>query len=232
MGGKVRFDREFALLCGRIVARAIDPYVERLAFVGSFRRLLPDLGDIDILLIPRTGIREDRINAVFAGVCIDGKLDTKGVGMSKGPVDPDGSASGDRFAVPPVNLFFTREDSWGAAMMYTTGSRDYNIAYRGFARKHYGLTVNQRGVFRKGRWIPGSGRREVDVCRAIHIPWLPPQDRSARRLFPGSPVSVTKGPGRRKVHGDTSQEKRDAPVMGAGESRSRISQRNTGEERS
>ena len=59
----MRFDREFALLCGRIVARAIDPYVERLAFVGSFRRLLPDLGDIDILLIPRTGIREDRINA-------------------------------------------------------------------------------------------------------------------------------------------------------------------------
>lgn len=180
MSGKNgRFDREYAYLCGRIAARSIDPLVQKLAYVGSFRRLLPTLGDVDILIVPKVGVRESQINTEFARVCINKKLESFGSGLSIGLVSPESESD-----AVPINLFFTREDEWGAALMYSTGSRDYNIGYRSFAKKHYGLTVNQYGVFRKGELVPDSGYSERAVTRAIGIPWLPPQDRTDRRLFP------------------------------------------------
>ena len=180
MSGKNgRFDREYAYLCGRIVARSIDPLVQKLAYAGSFRRLLPTLGDVDILVIPKKGIPESQINAEFARVCISKKLESFGSGLSIGLVCPESESD-----AVPINLFFTTEYEWGAALIYSTGSRDYNIGYRSFAKKHYGLTVNQYGVFCKGKPIPDSGYSERAVCRAIHIPWIAPQDRIDRRVFP------------------------------------------------
>jgi DNA polymerase (family 10) len=178
-GKNGRFDREYALWCGRTVSRFVDPWVQRLAYVGSFRRGLPTLGDLDILIIPRKGVRESQINREFARVCINRKLESFGSGLSIGLVSPESGLD-----AVPINLFFTREEEWGAALLYSTGSRDYNIGYRSFAKKHYGLTVNQYGVFRKGKLLPDSGYSERAVTRAIHIPWLPPQDRTDRRLFP------------------------------------------------
>ena len=189
MTEKIKFHREFAYLCGRIVARRIDPLAQKLAYTGSFRRRSLLCGDIDILIIPKQGVDEREINEAFASLCIDGKLDTSGSGMSKGSVNPDKNMPDDKFAVPPVNIFFTTENEWGAALMYTTGCKEYNIGYRARSKKHYGLTVNQYGVFREGNLVPGSGTSEQSMCRAMHIPWLDPPLRNSRQLFPRFPVT-------------------------------------------
>jgi DNA polymerase/3'-5' exonuclease PolX len=173
----VRHDRTYAYLCAIKIAETIDPFIQKFAIAGSYRRLKPSVGDIDIQVIPKNRFRESRINAELAKICVGMKLENSGSGMSSGTINLDSEPM-------PFQVFFTGEDEWGACLMYATGSREYNIAYRSFAKKHYGLTVNQYGVLRKGKLIPNSGYSERAVCRAIHIPWLPPQDRTDRRLFP------------------------------------------------
>ena len=179
-----RFDREFALLVGRSVARSIDPLIQRLAFAGSYRRRLPDCGDIDIVVIPKPGILQDQINTEAAKLCYTGKLDSEGSGLSVGTLNPELAGQKDPFEVPAFNLFFTTEPEWGAMLMYATGSGKYNAAYRAIAKKR-GLKVNEYGVFVRStnRLIPDSSFSEHAVCRTIGIPFLEPQDRSDR-VFP------------------------------------------------
>ena len=180
-----RFDREFALLVGRIVARSIDPLVQRLAFAGSYRRRLPDCGDIDIVVIPKPGILQEQINTEAAKLCYTGKLDSSGSGLSVGTLKPELVDQKDPFEAPAFNLFFTTEPEWGAMLMFATGSGKYNSAYRAIAKKRE-LLCNEHGVFVRSthKLIPNSGYSEHAVCRAIGIPFLEPQDRSDK-VFPG-----------------------------------------------
>ena len=185
MSGKNgRFDREFALFVGRIVARSIDPLVQRLAFAGSFRRRLPDCGDIDIVVIPKHGILQEQINSEASKLCYTGKLDSSGSGLSVGTLKPELAGQKDPFEVPAFNLFFTREREWGAMLMFATGSGKYNSAYRAIAKKR-GLLCNEHGVFARSSHdlIPDSSYSEHAVCRAIGIPFLEPQYR-IDKVFP------------------------------------------------
>src|SRR5947208_11254090 len=104
-----RFDREFALLVGRIVARSIDPLVQKLAFAGSYRRMSPDCGDIDIVVIPKSGILQEQINREAAKLCYTGKLDSEGSGLSVGTLNTELVGQEDSCEVPAYSLFFTTE---------------------------------------------------------------------------------------------------------------------------
>src|SRR5438876_4734880 len=183
-GKRGRFDREFALLVGRIVARKIDPLVQKLAFAGSYRRRMPDCGDIDIVVIPKPGISDSQINSNAAQLCCTGKLDSSGSGLSVGTLKPKLVGQKDPFEVPAFNLFFTTEPEWGAMLMFATGSGKYNSAYRAIAKKR-GLLCNEHGVFVRSthKLIPDSGYSEHAVCRTIGIPFLEPQVRNDK-VFP------------------------------------------------
>jgi DNA polymerase (family 10) len=183
-GKRGRFDREFALLVGRIVARKIDPLIQKLAFAGSYRRRLPDCGDIDIVVIPKPGISQERINSEAAKLCHTDKLDSSGSGLSVGTLKPELAGQKDPFEVPAFNLFFTTEPEWGAMLMFATGSGKYNAAYRAIAKKR-GLKVNEYGVFVRStnKLIPDSSFSEHAVCRTIGIPFLEPQNR-IDKVFP------------------------------------------------
>jgi len=174
-----RYDREYVLLAGRVVARSLDPFIDRLGFVGSFRRGLPTCGDIDILTIPRDGVSQEQCNRAFESVCLSRRLESEGSGLSVGMVSPN-EAQG--LEAVPVNVFYTVPEEWGAALMYTTGSKAFNLKYRSIAKAR-GFKVSQYGVFdRNDNPIPDSGFSERAVCRTIGIPWLPPRFRDGKRL--------------------------------------------------
>ena len=173
MSGKQKFEREFALAAGRIVAKALDSHVDKLAYVGSFRRGLPLLGDLDMLVIPN--FSEKECMEAFRIACADQKLLSNKDGLSVCDVLFDGMPV-------PVNVFTTVQNQWGAALMYSTGSREYNIRYRSIA-KDRGLLVNEYGVFdRNGKPISDSGYSERAVCRAIGIPWVSPSERELKPI--------------------------------------------------
>jgi DNA polymerase (family 10) len=81
-----------------------------------------------------------------------------------------------------VDLRVVTQDSFGAALVYFTGSKDHNIVLRSLA-KDRGLKLNEYGVYRTGKGSDElvAGRTEAEVYATLDLPWIPPELREARR---------------------------------------------------
>ena len=163
-----KLPREIVLVAANRVCAALSPLAVRYQIAGSLRRELSECGDADIVAVPKGRIAE--CDRAIAAVCHDGKLDAGGGSASFGSVRVGDS-------LVPINVFYTTEKSFGAALMYATGSKRFNLRYRKLARND-GLKVNQYGVFRGLRMLPRSGQTEGDLCRAIGIRWVFPRYRT------------------------------------------------------
>jgi DNA polymerase (family 10) len=73
-----------------------------------------------------------------------------------------------------VDLRLVPEESYGAALVYFTGSKAHNIAIRRIARDR-SLKINEYGVFRNSHRVAGDS--EESVYRAIGLPWIAPELR-------------------------------------------------------
>ncbi|MEQ1779502.1 MAG: PHP domain-containing protein, partial [Nitrosomonas sp.] len=70
-----------------------------------------------------------------------------------------------------------KEESYGAALHYFTGSKSHNIAIRRMAQKH-GLKINEYGVFQDKTRI--AGETEASVYAAVGLAYIPPELRENR----------------------------------------------------
>ncbi|GMV26558.1 MAG: DNA polymerase/3'-5' exonuclease PolX [Phycisphaerae bacterium] len=167
----------------------------KIAFAGSLRRGKETIGDIDILAAPRDQAEADRLTQAFT--TMPGVVSVLAAGGTRASVqvglgdglgrwgrDPSAAAAGvqmDLKLVPP--------ESWGAAMMYFTGSKEHNVALRERARKK-GLTLNEYGLFPEDdpdrKLEPPQKRGVAAVCKAdteesvyaaLGLPYLPPECR-------------------------------------------------------
>ncbi len=182
MSGKDRSGREYALACAEIVGGRIDRFVARkvdasgkerrgFCIAGSYRRRLPSVGDVDLVVVPKNWLDIEEIHWEFAEACVDKELLSSGSAEAHGMVRFDNDSPEIQ-----VDMWFTPWDQWGAALMCWTGSDEYNRNYRGLGKKR-GLSVSHLGVKRDGQLIPGSGVSEASVCKTIGIPWLHPWER-------------------------------------------------------
>ncbi|MBA4038786.1 MAG: hypothetical protein C0468_00375 [Planctomyces sp.] len=177
-------------------------------FAGSLRRGRESVGDIDVLIAARTP--EDAEGAHGAFVAMPGVTAVLASGKTRSSVrvaiepDPrwepptggDGSGGGPgpgagAAAVPSVqaDLRTVPPESWGAALMYFTGSKDHNVQLRGLAQLR-GLTLNEYGLFpdEPGQDKPPqqrgvraiAARTEGEVYAALGLPELPPELREGR----------------------------------------------------
>ncbi len=167
----------------------------KVAYAGSLRRGRDTIGDIDILAAPRDAAEATLLTETFRsmpgvlGVISSGETKTSvrvGLGDSLGRWGRDEALTGggvqmDLKLVPP--------QSWGAAMMYFTGSKEHNVALRGRAGKR-GLTLNEYGLFpeddpkrqldppqRRGVKPVCPGDTEEAIYKALDLPYIPPECR-------------------------------------------------------
>lgn len=135
--------------------------VREAVVAGSYRRRRETVGDIDVLVAFSHGSDPcrrlcgfDRVKQVLAQ------------GRTRASVVlRDGLQ---------VDLRVVRPESFGAALVYFTGSRPHNIALRRIARAR-GLKINEYGVYRGSRRIAGA--TEASVYATIGLPWIPPELR-------------------------------------------------------
>lgn len=140
------------------------PGVTEVDMAGSYRRRKETVGDLDILVVCKTaGKAMDRL-AHFEGVA-----QVLARGGTKSSVRLRNGLQLDLRAVP--------EASYGAALLYFTGSKQHNILIRRLGIER-GLKINEYGVFRGARRI--AGRTEQEVYRAVGLPWIPPELREGR----------------------------------------------------
>jgi DNA polymerase (family 10) len=75
-----------------------------------------------------------------------------------------------------VDLRVVPAESFGAALLYFTGSKAHNIELRRIAIDR-GLLLNEYGLFRGEERL--AGRTEQEVYRALGLDWVPPEMRES-----------------------------------------------------
>ena len=138
--------------------------VEQIEVAGSLRRRKETVRDIDILA---TSSHPEKIMDVFT------KLDEVKEVLAKGSTKSSVlTKSGIQ-----VDLRVVQPKSFGAALLYFTGSKQHNIKLRQLAMKK-GLKINEYGVFRKKKWL--AGKKEEDIFNKFNLGFIEPELREDR----------------------------------------------------
>jgi DNA polymerase (family 10) len=138
--------------------------VSRVIAAGSYRRGLETIGDLDILVTAPAGRAVmDRF------VAYQEVRDVLAHGATKSSVRLQSGLQVDLRVVP--------QESYGAALLYFTGSKAHNVVLRQLAQQR-GLKLNEYGVFRGDK--PVAGETEESVYASLGLPWIPPELREGR----------------------------------------------------
>src|SRR5262249_25821087 len=141
--------------------------VERVELAGSVRRRRETVADVDILV--QSADAPAAMRAFVGMALVDAVL---AQGPTKSSVKTRGGLQVDLRVVPA--------DAFGAALHYFTGSKEHNVAIRALGVRR-GLLINEYGVFEgRGDGPKIGGAEEVDVFRAVGLPWIPPELRENR----------------------------------------------------
>jgi DNA polymerase (family 10) len=136
----------------------------RVVVAGSYRRRRDTVGDLDVLVTAKNGATVgDKLVGYenVAEVLAHGPTRTTVVLRSGLQVDVR--------AVP--------EQSYGAALLYFTGSKAHNIALRGLANERK-WKLNEYGLFAGRRRIAGA--TEEEVYKKLGLAFIPPELREDR----------------------------------------------------
>lgn len=131
---------------------------------GSFRRRAETVGDLDILVAARDASAVMRCFTHYEDVTeVLSSGDTRSSVVLRNGLQ--------------VDLRVVAPESFGAALVYFTGSKAHNIAMRRIAQDR-GLKINEYGVFRGEERIAGDTEASVYAC--IGLPWIAPELRENR----------------------------------------------------
>lgn len=147
------------------------PGVEKIQYAGSLRRGKETIGDIDILVASPGSAEEKR--AIFeAFVNHPAVADVIAHGETKASVRTRDETRGMQ-----VDLRVVEPESFGAALMYFTGSKEHNVKMRERAIAR-GYSLNEYSLSKDGE--PVAGETEEDVFKALGMAWVAPELREDR----------------------------------------------------
>ena len=138
--------------------------VKKINPAGSLRRMKESVRDIDILISSKN---PQKIMDAFTALS-----DVKNI-IAKGPLKSSVLTKDDI----QVDVRVVDDASYGAALMYFTGSKEHNIKLRQLAIKN-GLKLNEYGIFKGEKII--AGKTEEDMYKALGISYIAPELREDR----------------------------------------------------
>ena len=135
--------------------------VKKVVLAGSFRRCKETVGDLDILVSAPFDTRvmecfshyEEVANIVSMG-------ETRSTVMLRCGMQ--------------VDLRVVAPESYGAALIYFTGSKPHNIELRKLGQKQ-GYKINEYGLFKKDKQL--AGKTEEEVYKALKLSYIEPELR-------------------------------------------------------
>jgi DNA polymerase (family 10) len=139
-------------------------HIEALDVAGSYRRRQETIGDLDVLVISDAG---GEVLSRFVQYENVGKVVSQG----------DTRATVVLRSGLQVDLRVVAPESYGAALLYFTGSKAHNIALRNRALAR-DLKISEYGVFRGDEYIAGA--TEAEVYATLDLPYVVPELRENR----------------------------------------------------
>lgn len=140
--------------------------VKQVSLAGSIRRWRETIRDIDILV---TSDQPNKVMDVFTSMELVSKVVAKGETKSTVLVK-DGVQ---------VDLRVVKDESYGAALQYFTGSKEHNVKLRTIVSQ-MGYKLNEYGVFLKDTEKKVAGETEEEVYQMFGMAWMPPELREDR----------------------------------------------------
>ncbi|MGW1198471.1 DNA polymerase/3'-5' exonuclease PolX [Streptomyces sp. NPDC002536] len=139
---------------------------EGCAYAGSLRRMQETIGDIDVLVAAEASgpFMEAFSSLPYAAEVIAGGRKKTSIRTTKG-------LQVDLRVLPP--------ESWGAGLLYFTGSKAHNIRIRELAVRD-GLKLSEYGLFRTEDGVKVVSETEEEIYARLGLPWIPPTLREDR----------------------------------------------------
>lgn len=199
MNTKPRFPRALALDVARVLCRALDPACAvmpdgrpALKVCGSLRRGRPDVGDIELVYIPRidqvpeaadllgeTGrtVAVNRVDEVLEVLLAEGVLARRPNKLGRTAWGHENKLAVHVPSGLPVDLFSTTAEAWWGYVVCRTGSAESNTRIATAA-----LSKGWRWHPTLGFFTDTLGRRhritcEQDAFHLVGLPYKEPQDR-------------------------------------------------------
>ena len=140
------------------------PGVEKVTPAGSLRRAKETVGDLDLLVTGRGAAA-----ALEKFVVHPRAQEVLGKGPNKASI---------KFGLEglQVDLRALATESYGAALLYFTGSKEHNIVLRSRAQK-MGLTLNEYALARLDDESPVASATEEEIYGVLGLDWIPPELR-------------------------------------------------------
>ena len=162
--------------------------VKQCAFAGSMRRGKDTIGDIDILV---STTKPEEVAEAFCEADDVERVIARGESKCSVRIVVDGNSGrwkSDGKTPPTVgaDLKIVPDASFGAALMYFTGSKEHNVRLRERALKK-GMTLNEYGLFPDDKSTTESpqsrgvkavaAKTEEAVYTKLGLPYIPPEIR-------------------------------------------------------
>jgi len=136
--------------------------VNKIGVAGSLRRKKETIGDIDILI---TSKNPGKVMDFFT------KMDDIEDVLAKGPTKASVRLEGIQ-----ADLRVLPEKTYGAALLYFTGSKQHNIALRKIAIKK-GMKLSEYGLFNKKTNKLLAGKTEEECYKKLGLKYIDPEIR-------------------------------------------------------
>lgn len=154
-------------LVTEIAAKFIPPdEKKRCEIVGSYRRLKPTSGDVDILYWgPDLQKFLDKLAAQHG---------SRWILFAQGPSKIAGIFKYSPTRAVEVDLWIADSETYPAMLLYSTGSKEFNVRMR-YIAKYRGYKLNQYGLWdlKTGKKVPGL-KTERDIFRALEMKYRAP----------------------------------------------------------
>ena len=162
-----------------ISGQAISSSATRYEIVGSYRRLAPDSGDIDVILTSKdASIFDHFLDTLIRQGVIEVVLSR---GKSKCLVIaslPSHRGRRGGFIYRRVDFLFTPPAEYPFAVLYFTGSKGFNVVMRNRAL-NLGYSMNEHGITEKGTGskIEQTFTDEQDIFAFLGLEYKRPEER-------------------------------------------------------
>lgn len=149
------------------IVQVLEPVTQRIAIAGSIRRKKPEVGDIEIIAIPKG---EDLYFKLLALVGESRLLPLKGFKPGAKYMQ-FGTRSGFK-----LDLFLANPETWGVIYTVRTGSAAFSYSLFKHANS-LGYTSQNARIYHRYRGFTIDTPEEKDVFQVLGLEWVRPEDR-------------------------------------------------------